>query len=276
MSVQVNDHSAWRAFEESELTHSAAHYLTTIMHLRRKLGYARVTDLAEHLKVSRGAASRAATLLKERGWIEEDPNRMLLLTEDGRQLARGVERNYLIMECFLEDILSIPTEIAREDACKMEHLLSRQTSGALFRLIRVLTESPQMLEKIQARVAAFHPECPQNGNCAMCEHYEGCIAMETRPAELMEPAPAPVRAEEATPARTLADLAPGQRAVVRRVRGQGAIHRRLLDMGITRGTAVTLERIAPLRDPIKVKIRGYDLSLRRSEASLIEIDEKTG
>src|SRR2546423_1810774 len=144
MNVHINDSSVWRAFEESELTHSAAHYLMTIMHLRQQQGYARVTDVAEHLRVSRGAVSRAMSLLKERGWIQEDPHRMLELTANGQELARSVQRNYLIVECFLEDILKVPTEVAREDACKMEHLLSHETSTALFRMIRVMMQDPEM------------------------------------------------------------------------------------------------------------------------------------
>lgn len=70
---------------------------------------------------------------------------------------------------------------------------------------------------------------------------------------------------------TLAQLVPGQSGRVRRVIGNGAIHRRILDMGISKGTLIEVEREAPLRDPIKIKLRGYALSLRKSEAQLIEI-----
>jgi ferrous iron transport protein A len=72
--------------------------------------------------------------------------------------------------------------------------------------------------------------------------------------------------------RTLDQLAPGERASVRRVRGGGAIHRRILDMGLSRGTTVEVECEAPLRDPIKIKVRGYALSLRKSEARMVEIE----
>ena len=92
MTDYINDSSQWRAFEDSELTHSAAHYLTTIKQLRQQYGYARVTDVADTLKVSRGAASRAMVLLKDRGWIQEDPHRMLQLTNEGMERARNVER----------------------------------------------------------------------------------------------------------------------------------------------------------------------------------------
>ncbi|MCE5230098.1 metal-dependent transcriptional regulator [bacterium] len=260
--AQINDNSSWRAFEDAEPTHSAAHYLTTIMHLKERMGYARVTDLAEHLGVSRGAASRAAALLKERGWIEEDPNRMLLLTDSGRDLARSVERNYLIMECFLEDILGVPGDIARRDACKLEHLLSGQTGQALFRLVRVLNESPKILKKIQTRVANLTDHSPF---AEMSDTpTDSATSLKIEDMEPLNPA---------DPVCSLADLEPGRRAIVSNVKGQGAIHRRLLDMGITKGTAVQLEQIAPLGDPIKIRLRGYDLSLRMSEARMIEVED---
>ena len=181
-AMHVNDSAFWRAFEESALTHSAAHYLTTIMHLKKGQGYARVTDVAEHLGVSRGAASRATSLLKERGWIQEDPHRMLELTDDGRELARTVERNFLVVQCFLEDILGIQKDVAQEDACKLEHLLSTETANRLFRLIRVLQESKPLLRRIQERLADFETDCDNSGLCNICAEYDGCIAEETQPA----------------------------------------------------------------------------------------------
>ena len=61
MSKDINDSSYWREFEQNELTHSAAHYLMAIDSLREELGYARVTDVADKLEVSRGAASMRMT-----------------------------------------------------------------------------------------------------------------------------------------------------------------------------------------------------------------------
>ena len=73
--------------------------------------------------------------------------------------------------------------------------------------------------------------------------------------------------------RTLADLAPGESGIVRRVRGGGPIHQRILDLGFVPGAPVRVECLAPFGDPIKVKLRGYALSLRKGEARTIEIDQ---
>lgn len=68
---------------------------------------------------------------------------------------------------------------------------------------------------------------------------------------------------------TLDQLARGERGVIIRISGERALRRRLLDMGLTTGETVTLTAIAPLGDPIELTLKGYRLSLRRAEASLI-------
>jgi ferrous iron transport protein A len=70
---------------------------------------------------------------------------------------------------------------------------------------------------------------------------------------------------------TLDQLALGTKAVVVRVGGAGELRRRLMDMGITRGVEIEVLKVAPLGDPIEYQVRGYHLSLRKSEAQLIEI-----
>ena len=75
-------------------------------------------------------------------------------------------------------------------------------------------------------------------------------------------------------ALTLKDVKPGQKAVITKVLGKSAVKKRLVDMGMTRGTLVEVERIAPLGDPIEVKIRGYHLSLRKEEAEDISVELK--
>ena len=61
----------------------------------------------------------------------------------------------------------------------------------------------------------------------------------------------------------------GKSGVVAQVKGQGALRQRILDMGLTKGTEVTVRKVAPLGDPIEVTVRGYELSLRKAEAARI-------
>ena len=71
--------------------------------------------------------------------------------------------------------------------------------------------------------------------------------------------------------KTLRDVAIGESVTVRRLTGEGAIKRHIMDMGITKGTDVFVRKVAPLGDPIEVTVRGYELSLRKSEAESILI-----
>jgi len=71
---------------------------------------------------------------------------------------------------------------------------------------------------------------------------------------------------------TLDQLTNGQPAKVRKIGGKGAIRRRLMDMGLVRGVDIEMVKAAPMGDPVEYLVRGYHLSLRKSEAQLVEID----
>ena len=73
--------------------------------------------------------------------------------------------------------------------------------------------------------------------------------------------------------RTMADLTPGESGIVDTVGGEDALHRHLLDMGITPGVKVLLQKTAPMGDPIEIRVRGYELTLRVEEAQKIEVKE---
>ena len=72
--------------------------------------------------------------------------------------------------------------------------------------------------------------------------------------------------------RTLRDVAIGDSAVVVKLHGEGAVKRRIMDMGITKGTGVYVRKVAPLGDPIEFTVRGYELSIRKADAEMIEVE----
>ncbi len=72
--------------------------------------------------------------------------------------------------------------------------------------------------------------------------------------------------------KRLRELKPGQKGKVTKISGSGSIHRRILDMGIVKGAEIEVERVAPLGDPLEVKIKGYHLSLRKDEAANIFVE----
>ena len=76
--------------------------------------------------------------------------------------------------------------------------------------------------------------------------------------------------------KTLKEFKPGEAGTVVRITGQGGIRRRLLDMGITPGAEISMRKVAPLGDPIEITVRGYQLSLRKSEAEIILMNVSGG
>ncbi len=73
---------------------------------------------------------------------------------------------------------------------------------------------------------------------------------------------------------SLDTLKVGERATIVGIHGQGAVKRRLMDMGLTKGTVIFIRKVAPLADPIEINVRGYELTLRKSEAELILVEKE--
>lgn len=73
---------------------------------------------------------------------------------------------------------------------------------------------------------------------------------------------------------TLKNVKVGRRVRVVKVRGEGAVKRRIMDMGITKGVEIYVRKVAPLGDPIEINVRGYELSLRKADAEMIEVENK--
>lgn len=72
--------------------------------------------------------------------------------------------------------------------------------------------------------------------------------------------------------KTLKDVKVGETCTVARLHGEGPVKRRIMDMGITRGTEVYIRKVAPLGDPMEVTVRGYELSLRKADTEMIEVE----
>ena len=70
---------------------------------------------------------------------------------------------------------------------------------------------------------------------------------------------------------TLRDAKIGDTITVKKLTGEGAVKRRIMDMGLTKGTSVTIRKVAPLGDPIEITVRGYELSIRKADAEMVEV-----
>lgn len=129
---------------DNELTHSMAHYLLTIHKLKEEKGYARVTDIAKSLGITKGSVSTALSNLKKRDLIEEDESKFLSLSESGHDEVHNILSVRTLMFYFLRDILGVPEEEAQKDSCLVEHLLSSETREKLFGFMKKVTNEEKI------------------------------------------------------------------------------------------------------------------------------------
>ncbi len=125
---------------DNDLTHSMAHYLLTIHKLKEEKGYARVTDIAKELGLTKGSVSTALNNLKKRDLVLEDDSKFLSLSKIGHHEVHRILSVRTLMYYFLKDVLDVEEEIAHQDSCLVEHLLSPETGRQLFEYMRKMAE----------------------------------------------------------------------------------------------------------------------------------------
>jgi len=108
------------------LYESGENYLETILVLKNKYGYVRSIDIARELGFSKPSVSRAVSVLKSDGYIDFDPNGMIILTDKGREIAERIYDKHNIIAKYLISI-GVSEETAVSDACKIEHVISEES-----------------------------------------------------------------------------------------------------------------------------------------------------
>jgi Mn-dependent DtxR family transcriptional regulator len=109
-----------------KLLESGEMYLETILVLKNKYGYVRSIDIAKEMNYSKPSVSRAVTLLKEDGYIENDPHGMILLTDKGMAVAEKIYDRHKTLTKYLV-WLGVSEETAQSDACRIEHVISQES-----------------------------------------------------------------------------------------------------------------------------------------------------
>jgi Mn-dependent DtxR family transcriptional regulator len=167
----------WKAFEANELTHSAAHHLLAIYEVGLPYGgWARVSDIARALNITRGSVSINLRALKKRAWVETDEHRLVRLSTSGLKAAQAVMAKRVVLKRFLIDVLGLPEPQAEIDSCKIEHLISDATGERLVHLLRFLTSPAPATKDLLKRFRRSHPDCPKSGTCDVCRGH--CLLAE--------------------------------------------------------------------------------------------------
>ncbi len=162
----------WKEFEANELSHSAAHHLLAIYEVGLKYGgWARVSDIARALDITRGSVSINLRALKKRGWIETGEHHMVKLSAKGQTAAQSVMAKRVVVKAFLSDVLGTPDPQADIDSCKIEHLISHSTGRRLVHFVQFLTSGDPVATELLERFRRLHSECPDERTCDVCKGH---------------------------------------------------------------------------------------------------------
>lgn len=218
------------------LTPALEDYIETIFLLQEKDPLVKVRDIATRLGVTMASVTGGMRKLAAMEYIKYEKRHNVQLTDTGRQVAMEVYRRHEEMFSFYSDILGVNESASRDSACKVEHYLDSA-------IIEKTIALKKWIEELPADIMADFDQKVRNAEVAR-------VGMPM----------------------TLDRVPIGKVAVIKKINKSGEIGRRILDMGITKGAEVEVIRSAPLGDPIDIKIMGYHLSLRKSEAARIEVE----
>ena len=124
-----------KKFAEDGLTHSAAHHLLAVDEAIRRHGYARVCDIAERLRITRGSVSVAMQSLKSAGYVNQDVNRFFHLADTGQKAVASIRARHEIVERFLTEVLGLSREQSHRESCRVENLIEAPTARKLCALL---------------------------------------------------------------------------------------------------------------------------------------------
>jgi DtxR family Mn-dependent transcriptional regulator len=230
---------------------STADYLKVMHALSKNGDLVSTTEISHKLDVAPSSVTEMLKKLAEDGYINYSPYHGSTLTEKGLQEAQKIMRKHRLLETFLFDKLKIGKDKVHEEACEMEHTLSDEAEESLCRFLN-------------------HPDkCPDDGKIipacnlpfATCEE---CIQMHSKGLEQI--------GERDANLVSICTLKIGACGKVSFIRGEHRVLQRLLDMGLTPGTSIKVEKIAPLKGPVEVCVRGSKVALGQDIAANVFVD----
>ncbi|MCL5105382.1 MAG: metal-dependent transcriptional regulator [Armatimonadetes bacterium] len=243
------------ATPEAKLSRSLEDYLEAIYNLKVRNQFARVKDIARMMEVKMPSVTEAIRSLTSRGLVKHQPYENVELTDEGLDRARGIAHRHSAVKEFLTSVLGLDENDAETEACGIEHAIRPDTLDKLLKFVDFVRvcggDKPLRLDDFRHFLA--HSVYP-----------EGC---ECQPSQ-----PGTCGLRTTITSTKMSDLCPGMQGRIAFVSGKGPVRKRLMEMGLTSDTRFEVIRVAPLADPIEIKIRGYHLALRKSEAQHIEVE----
>jgi len=250
---------------EHAVSATLENYVEAIANLIARNGVARVRDIARALSVHKSTVTAALKVLSDKDLVNHAPYEAATLTPKGKKLAKEVVRRHKLIQRFLSEVLLVDDDAATANACRMEHVMDKEVLHRLSLFAEFVKECPRTGDDWLKKFGEYYRH---NGHvqpdAAETERWLAGLKKRINKKKASE------RSEESMP--TLDQLRAGQKAKIVRVGRGGAVGRRIVDMGVVRGTPVEVMKVAPLGDPIEVKVKGYNLSLRKEEAAAITVE----
>ena len=266
--------------ESLVLSASLEDYLEAIYHLVKENRVARVRDISTRMRVNMSSVTGALRQLSSYNLVHYEPYQVITLTDAGLARAKEQARRHTVLRNFLLNVLSLDPAVAENNADRMEHAVDSQTLERFVQFAEFVEKCPRGGREWIELFRQFCIHGSSNEQCERClrscleaitaRREEGKTAEWT--GERIEPENRRPEGETPTHIVPLSGLAPGEKGRVVKVGGQGPIRKKIVEMGIVRDTEVEVEKLAPLGDPMDIKLKGYHLSLRKEEAASILVE----
>ncbi|MEA1923176.1 MAG: metal-dependent transcriptional regulator [Pseudomonadota bacterium] len=250
---------------KSKLTSTQAAYLVAVYELEKVHRIARVGSIAKVLKVGLSSVSAALKTLADKKLLNYEPHSYITLTGDGLNLSQELTKRKTVLFDFLHDTLAIPSPDADLNARNLEQAIDNPTYDRLLDFINFINTCPRAGEKWRK---GFKEHCHDPLDP---EHCEPCLEQNLE--SFYQNRETTKETAQLSSPTTLADLQPGEKA---RITGLKDANRRMAEMGLLPGAIITMEKIAPLGDPFEIRLKGFNLSLRKQEAAAIEVEQVEG
>ncbi len=219
---------------------STEEYLEALYTLTQDGQTATTSAVSKRLNIAPASATEMLQKLADAGYVNYTRYQGVTLTRTGHDLAEKMTRRHRLLERFLHDTLHIGNDRVHREACEMEHALSDETERAICQNLKAPDHCPDDDKAI--------PPCDLGfANCREC-HEWGHNNLEGV-------------ARRQTDVIAISRLKEDQEGTVAFIRGDNRVLRRLLDMGLTPGTKVRVSRVAPLKGPVELDVRGSHLAL---------------
>lgn len=220
-----------------KISSSLEDYIEAISEIIEENGHAHTKDIADRLKVKMPSATKALQNLSEKKLIIYQPHSPVELTPEGAAIGAVIRRRHRSLKKFFIDIIRLDEDHANRVACDIEHVIGEKTTSRLAFIAETIAADPscetlrKIIDEKMSRIGLDNNSIP--------------IA--------------------------LAELAVGESAVIDSITEKLAGVRKFADLGLVRGTMLTMEGHAPFGDLIRVRVMGSSLSLRSKEAKCIMV-----